>query len=160
MIFDEYPKSILRLICSLYLHLFSLPSKGLSPSSLSLKINAKVRVMNIAHIAWTPPGGRLPAANDVKRLVVIRGTLSRAGLAKTLEYQRMMECGKCHCRWTVQADPKEYYTFPKSFKCPSQSATPCNPKGIQVVEGSIECKDYQEIKLQEQVRRLAPPFQF
>ena len=122
--------------------------------SLSIKKNCKVRVINIAQIAWTPPGGRLPGSQDVSRLVVIRGTVTRAGAIKMLEYRREVECGSCKSRWDSLADPLQYYSFPKIYHCPSERNPPCDGKKIRSVEGSAECKDYQEVKIQEQVQKL------
>jgi DNA replicative helicase MCM subunit Mcm2 (Cdc46/Mcm family) len=116
--------------------------------SFSVKRKCKVRIVNIAQIGWTPPGGRLPASQDVSRLVVVRATVMRAGVTKMLEFRREMECGSCKQRWVTEADPLQYYAFPKEYKCPSGSVPACDSRKIAPVEGSAECRDYQEIKIQ------------
>ena len=122
---------------------------------MSVKRKCKVRIVNFAQIGWTPPGGRLPASQDVSRLVVVRATVMRAGVAKMLEFRREMVCGSCKHRWETEADPLQYYAFPKEYRCPSGTVPQCDSRKIAPVEGSGERRDYQEIKIQVRERGVS-----
>ena len=155
----EFPLRFFEIFSSVLLEMQEtltqeMANEGELDKELSVKKNCKVRVTNIAQIAWTCPGGRLPGSQDVSRLVVIRGTVTRAGATKMLEFRREMECGTCKARWECLADPLQYYAFPKVYRCPTGRAPPCNPKKLKTIEGSAECKDYQELKIQEQIQKL------
>ena len=56
-----------------------------------------------------------------------------------------------------QADIEEYFRFPKLPQCPSKLSAggkSCPSKMFVTVEGSAKCRDYQEIKVQEQIQSL------
>jgi DNA helicase MCM9 len=73
---------------------------------------------------------------------------------KILEYERDFVCGKCHKVFQAQANFEQGYTIPKPSCCPVKS---CNSVNFSAVtdSSSPHCRDYQEIKLQEQVQRLS-----
>ncbi len=60
----------------------------------------------------------------------------------------------CKHRFTIHASTEQRNSFPKILKCPSIRDQPCNSKGFKTLEGSGRCRDYQEIKIQENVGKL------
>ena len=75
--------------------------------------------------------------------------------SQVLEYERDYMCTKCRHVFTVQADFDQFYTFAQLVACPNPDG--CNSYKFSCLsEGSepAACKDYQEIKIQEQVRHF------
>jgi len=99
---------------------------------------------------------KLPRSSDVGHFVEVRGTVIRTGAIKMLEWERQMECAKCRHPFVVRADPEQYNNFPRIVRCPSDKEPPCQGKTFRLVEGDSKlCRDYQEIKIQEQIQQLA-----
>lgn len=76
-------------------------------------------------------------------------------LPQVLEYERDYMCTKCRHVFTVQADFDQFYTFAQLVACPNPDG--CNSYKFSCLsEGSepAACKDYQEIKIQEQVKHF------
>ncbi|ORX92913.1 MCM-domain-containing protein [Basidiobolus meristosporus CBS 931.73] len=78
-----------------------------------------------------------------------------------LESERQYECGKCKKVFSVQSDVEQFNTVPKPLKCmaPSEgivcNSTKFNTVSLQAGDMPESCQDYQEIKIQEQVNKLA-----
>ncbi|XP_048209945.1 DNA helicase MCM9 isoform X2 [Perognathus longimembris pacificus] len=67
-------------------------------------------------------------------------------------------CNKCKHVFVVKADFEQYYTFCRPSSCPSLES--CNSSKFTCMSGlsssaPARCRDYQEIKIQEQVQRLS-----
>ncbi|XP_053138974.1 DNA helicase MCM9 isoform X2 [Hemicordylus capensis] len=66
-------------------------------------------------------------------------------------------CNKCKHVFVVKADFEQYYAFCRPSACPSQEG--CNSSKFTCLSGTSHapncCRDYQEIKIQEQVQRLS-----
>lgn len=65
-------------------------------------------------------------------------------------------CTKCRHVFMVQADFEQFYTFAQPVTCPNP--TGCNSYKFGCLSGGSEpaaCRDYQEIKIQEQVGQLS-----
>lgn len=69
-----------------------------------------------------------------------------------VETQREMKCGKCGYRWIARGKVERDLGFPETSACPSDEE--CGSKSFSVVPGSEVLKDYQEIKIQEQMQKL------
>lgn len=69
-------------------------------------------------------------------------------------YDRAYECATCKYVFNVQADVEQFHRFPETKVCPALSEPACKGKKFRYVDGSAKCKDYQEIKLQEQLHKL------
>jgi DNA helicase MCM9 len=94
------------------------------------------------------------------------GTVIRTGRAKLLEHEKRYECAKCHQVATVQAD---LYTnaLPKPTACLTQIQPDkicgskrfidlsTGPAAAAASSPAIRARDYQEIRIQEQVNKLA-----
>lgn len=77
-----------------------------------------------------------------------------------VETSRMYQCMKCGSFVTAEYDREQYNTIPKPLSCkPSEDGESCGSKKFKVVAQEADfpssCKDYQEIKVQEQVNKLA-----
>lgn len=73
--------------------------------------------------------------------------------SKLLEYKRQYRCAKCKCIITIDADYEQRFVFQAPKICPIGE---CYGKNIIPIKNLEQgsCKDYQEIKLQEQVSKL------
>ena len=94
-------------------------------------------------------------STDVNRYLCLSGTVIRTGVVKMLEAEREYECAKCKHRFRVfsQIENGNTITLPKSCGS-SENGKKCNSTVFNYIEGSRVCRDYQEIKLQEQVQRV------
>nr|XP_046228947.1 DNA helicase MCM9 isoform X2 [Scatophagus argus] len=98
----------------------------------------------------------IPHSRDVGHFLSVTGTVIRTSVTKVLEYERDYVCTKCRHVFTMQADFDQFYTFAQLTACPNPDG--CNSKKFSCLSGGSEpatCRDYQEIKIQEQVQRLS-----
>ncbi|XP_060094620.1 DNA helicase MCM9 [Heteronotia binoei] len=99
----------------------------------------------------------IPKTKDVGHFLSVTGTIIRTSLVKVLEFERDYMCSKCKHVFVVKADFEQYYTFCRPSTCPSEEG--CNSSKFTCLSGTVcapsSCRDYQEIKIQEQVQRLA-----
>ncbi|XP_051954094.1 DNA helicase MCM9-like [Xyrauchen texanus] len=130
-----------------------------SPSlqeSFRLKHNLHVR---ISGLPMCPELTRdhIPKARDVGHFLSVTGTVIRTSATKVLEYERDYMCNKCRHVFSVQADFDQFYTFIPPTSCTNENG--CNSFKFTCLSGSdappATCKDYQEIKIQEQVQKLS-----
>ena len=102
---------------------------------------------------------RVPKSIDIGRFLVMEGTVIRTSSAKILEYKKEYMCSKCKNLFSLEADFQLHYAVPTPTTCPVNAN--CNGKKFVVVTGNDgttgpkKCKDYQEIRVQEQVRKLS-----
>ena len=78
----------------------------------------------------------------------------RTGQIKMLQSRREYRCVKCEHRFTLTADLEQRHQMPLPDECPSNNAKPCRGSKFEFVEGTEVCKDYQEVRIQEQIHRL------
>nr|XP_057939162.1 DNA helicase MCM9 [Doryrhamphus excisus] len=98
----------------------------------------------------------IPRSRDVGHFLSVTGTVIRTSVAKVLEYKRDYMCAKCRHVFELQADFNQFYSFLPPLSCPHPDG--CNSCKFTCLSGDTEpasCKDYQEIKIQEQVQRLS-----
>ncbi|KAF3849467.1 hypothetical protein F7725_019186 [Dissostichus mawsoni] len=98
----------------------------------------------------------IPRSRDVGHFLSVTGTVIRTSVAKVLEYERDYMCSKCRHVFTAQADFDQFYTFVPPSACPSPDG--CESFKFTCLSGGSEpaiCRDFQEIKIQEQVQRLS-----
>ncbi|RVE55868.1 hypothetical protein OJAV_G00230590 [Oryzias javanicus] len=98
----------------------------------------------------------IPRSKDVGHFLSVTGTVIRTSVAKVLEYERDYMCTKCRHVFKVHADFDQFYTFSAPVSCPNPSG--CNSVKFSCLSEGSEpgaCRDYQEIKIQEQVQRLS-----
>ncbi|KAJ1962793.1 DNA helicase mcm9 [Dipsacomyces acuminosporus] len=130
--------------------------------STALSVSEKVQV-RITHLPNHPSliRTKIPGSEDIGRLLSITGTVIRTGLVKMMETHRTYVCGKCRASFMVEADVEQCNVIPKPTRCLAHNAEAfCNSTTFHQVTSDTGdylqfCADYQEIKIQEQVGRLA-----
>ncbi|XP_033127245.1 DNA helicase MCM9-like isoform X3 [Anneissia japonica] len=99
----------------------------------------------------------LPKNCDIGKFVSISGTVIRGGAIKLLEFEKDFMCSRCRTVFTVQADFEQFYRDCKPEGCPFEEG--CGSMQFTCLNdsstGPTRCRDYQEIKIQEQVQKLA-----
>ncbi|KAF8660799.1 hypothetical protein HU200_057385 [Digitaria exilis] len=128
-------------------------------------LKREARVKKFVHVRIDPSGSPLefpetsPSIGKVRvkhmlKLITLKGTVIRSGSIKMIEYERMYMCRKCKdsFRCCPELEAGNRINLPAS--CPSTSSRGCASSSFQVVEDSIICHDYQEIKIQENVQLL------
>lgn len=118
---------------------------------LSIKDNAKVRLSRLLICERS----FVPRSSLVGNLIVFTGKVVRTGMVKVLETQRTFECQKCGMRFPMMYDREQYNLVPKPFQCVFDGCSGSKFKEVISNEvGDNPCKDYQEIKVQEDVSKL------
>ncbi|XP_025830716.1 DNA helicase MCM9-like [Agrilus planipennis] len=95
----------------------------------------------------------IPRSIDLHLFLQITGSVVRTTLVKMLEFRRDYKCSKCKYQMTVNAVYEQKYIIFPPKKC-------LNPEGcgnlniipLNCLDAS-NCKDFQEIKIQEQVSK-------
>uniref|UniRef100_A0A8C6SI73 DNA helicase MCM9 n=1 Tax=Neogobius melanostomus TaxID=47308 RepID=A0A8C6SI73_9GOBI len=98
----------------------------------------------------------IPRSRDVGHFLSVNGTVIRTSDTKVLEYQRDYMCAKCRHVFKVGAEFDQFYTFVPPAACPNPER--CDSRKFSCLSDDTEpaaCRDYQEIKIQEQVQRLS-----
>ncbi|MCI4389668.1 hypothetical protein PGIGA_G00101130 [Pangasianodon gigas] len=155
--FNAFPSQVLHIFDEA-LHAAALAISRSEPlqSSFRLKRNLHVRISGLP-VCPEMTREHIPKARDVGHFLSVTGTVIRTSVTKVLEYQRDYICNKCRHVFSVQADFEQYYTFTPPSRCPSEDE--CSSfKFTCLAEQDAppsSCRDYQEIKIQEQVQRLS-----
>lgn len=90
-------------------------------------------------------------SRDVGNLVSLPGTVIRTGTVKMLEFAKEYECSKCGHLFRVFSDIEQQNVINIPSRCPNPSSKRgCQGTIFNLVDGSHICRDYQEIKIQEQ----------
>ncbi|KAM3838001.1 DNA helicase MCM9 [Diretmus argenteus] len=98
----------------------------------------------------------VPRSRDFGHFLSVTGTVIRTSVAKVLEYERDYMCAKCRHVFTATADFSQFYTLIPPTSCPSLEA--CSSSQFTCLSGASEpaaCRDFQEIRIQEQAQRLS-----
>ncbi|XP_043540329.1 DNA helicase MCM9 isoform X1 [Chiloscyllium plagiosum] len=126
------------------------------PHNLVMKQKLHVRISGLP-LCPELTRDRIPKTRDVGHFLSVIGTVIRTGMVKVLEFEHEYMCNKCRHIFTVTADFEQYYTTCRPASCPNPEG--CNSVKFTSLSGSMSspasCKDYQEIKIQEQVQRLS-----
>ncbi|XP_078069830.1 DNA helicase MCM9 [Mustelus asterias] len=126
------------------------------PHDLVMKQNLHVRISGLP-LCPELTRDRIPKTRDVSHFLSIIGTVIRTGMVKVLEFEHEYMCNKCRHIFTVTADFEQHYTICRPTSCPNPEG--CNSVKFTCLSGSssspASCRDYQEIKIQEQVQRLS-----
>ncbi|XP_067881557.1 DNA helicase MCM9 isoform X2 [Heterodontus francisci] len=126
------------------------------PHDLVMKQNLHVRISGLP-LCPELTRDRIPKTRDVSHFLSVIGTVIRTGMVKVLEFEHDYMCNKCRHIFTVTADFEQHYTICRPTSCPNPEG--CNSVKFTCLSGSssspASCKDYQEIKIQEQVQRLS-----
>ena len=135
-------------------------SSSVSSSSSSLRGSVKRRVtMRIVNLPPSVEFNKRSVSSlrsfDVGGLVQIPGTVVRTGMVKMLELSREYECCRCGHTFFVAADMEQGNILEAPTLCPmvGNPDKPCKSTKFTLL-GS-ETTDYQEVRMQEHVERLA-----
>ncbi|XP_071956636.1 DNA helicase MCM9-like [Antedon mediterranea] len=145
-VIDNALKSVARNICK------NNPSKD----KMILKVNLHARMTSLP-VCPELIRITLPKNCDVGKFVSVSGTVIRGGSIKLLEFEKDFMCSRCKTVFTVQADFEQFYRDCKPEGCPFEEG--CGSTKFTCLSdsngGPSRCRDYQEIKIQEQVQKLA-----
>uniref|UniRef100_A0A8D0L6R2 DNA helicase MCM9 n=1 Tax=Sphenodon punctatus TaxID=8508 RepID=A0A8D0L6R2_SPHPU len=123
---------------------------------LSIKQNLHARISGLP-VCPELTREHIPKTRDVGHFLSVTGTIIRTSLVKVLEFERDYMCNKCKHVFVIKADFEQYYAFCPPSSCPNEEG--CSSSKFTCLSGTssapISCRDYQEIKIQEQVQRLS-----
>ncbi|XP_071997791.1 DNA helicase MCM9 isoform X2 [Engystomops pustulosus] len=123
--------------------------------SLTMKQNLHARITGLP-VCPELTREHIPRTKDVGHFLSVTGTVIRTSLVKVLEYEQDFMCNKCKHVITVRADFEQYYSFTPPVSCTNEDG--CNSNKftcLSDLSSPASCRDYQEIKIQEQVQRLS-----
>ncbi|KAJ8355910.1 hypothetical protein SKAU_G00187040 [Synaphobranchus kaupii] len=130
--------------------------------SLSQQEGGKIKQNLHARISGLPvcpelTRDRIPRSRDVGHFLSVTGTVIRTSATKVLEFERDYMCGKCRHVFSARADFEQFYSFTPPTCCPNEDG--CNSYKFTCLGGGASspaaCRDYQEIKIQEQAQKLS-----
>ncbi|XP_047184353.1 DNA helicase MCM9 isoform X4 [Scophthalmus maximus] len=161
--FNAYPNDVLAIFDKV-LHRTAMDlSQDASPKHCGGQRTKEQRMRHTLHARITglpvcPELTRdtIPRSRDVGHFLSVTGTVIRTSVAKVLEYERDYMCTKCRHVFAMQADFDQFNVFVLPVACPNPDA--CNSYKFSCLSRGSEpaaCRDYQEIKIQEQVQRLS-----
>ncbi|KAJ3343097.1 DNA helicase mcm9 [Entophlyctis luteolus] len=134
---------------------------------MSVKTNAHVRCIRLPQIR-NLQFQRIPRSGHVGKLINFVGTVIRTGMVKMVESRKLFECATCRGRFHLPVERELGYQVTRPVRCDAGvigdngvlvRTKDCDGRKfreIPVDAGSnlSECRDYQEIKVQEQVTKL------
>jgi DNA helicase MCM9 len=100
----------------------------------------------------TKPSVSSIRSSDINKFVAVAGTVIKTGPIKMLEYKKTFQCSKCRGTFEVEADIEQHYILQKPITCTATEN--CSGKNFKPVESRHECRDYQEIKIQDKIAHL------
>ncbi|CAL5043793.1 unnamed protein product [Urochloa decumbens] len=101
----------------------------------------------------SPSIGKVRVKHMMK-LITLKGTVIRSGGVKMIEFERDYMCRKCKHRFSRCPELEAGNRINLPASCPSTSSRGCVCSSFEVIEDTITCHDYQEIKIQENVQLL------
>ncbi|NXI56411.1 MCM9 helicase, partial [Chloroceryle aenea] len=155
--FNAFPSQVLTVFDAALRRaaLAALQAVPAAPPQLSMKQNLHARVSGLP-VCPELTREHIPKTRDVGHFLSVTGTVVRASVVKVLEFERSYICNKCKHVFVVRADFQQYYTFCRPSACLSEEG--CSSTKftcLSTTTSSTCCRDYQEIKIQEQVQRLS-----
>ncbi|KAK3808553.1 MAG: MCM2/3/5 family-domain-containing protein [Benniella sp.] len=126
--------------------------------TMRLKPKCSARVMGLP--AAESRRMTIPNSSDVGTFLSITATVIRTGVVKMLENSKRFFCPVCKQQLEVLADVEQYNQVIPPSKCSGKNnGRPCQGNRLQMIEtppGQLPegCRDYQEIKIQEQTNKL------
>ncbi|XP_061062864.1 DNA helicase MCM9 isoform X2 [Eubalaena glacialis] len=155
--FNAFPNEVLTIFDSALRRSALTILQSLSqPEGVSMKQNLHARISGLP-VCPELVREHIPRTKDVGHFLSVTGTVIRTSLVKILEFERDYMCNKCKHVFVVRADFEQYYTFCRPSSCPSLES--CDSAKFtclsDLCSSPTRCRDYQEIKIQEQVQRLS-----
>ncbi|KAG0377859.1 DNA helicase mcm9 [Mortierella sp. AD032] len=134
------------------------PSSSEKRTPMYLKPKCSARVMGLP--AAESRRRTVPTCADVGTFLSITATVIRTGVVKMLENKKPVLCTMCKRTFDVLADVEQYSQVILPTKCQATgNVRPCPGNRFEMIEpppGQLPegCRDYQEIKIQEQTNKL------
>ncbi|XP_075410735.1 DNA helicase MCM9 isoform X1 [Tenrec ecaudatus] len=155
--FNAFPNEVLTVFDSALRRSALSVLQSLSQTEdVSMKQNLHARISGLP-ICPELVREHIPKTKDVGHFLSVTGTVIRTSLVKVLEFERDYMCNKCKHVFVVKADFEQFYTFCRPSSCPILEG--CDSTKFTCLSGVSSspamCRDYQEIKIQEQVQRLS-----
>ncbi|XP_043192844.1 DNA helicase MCM9-like [Amphibalanus amphitrite] len=138
-------------------HLYGrLTDDGVTGLTLKTRLHARLTELPVcAELQRTC----VPRIEDEGRLLCVSGTVVRAGLPHLLDSRAHYTCNKCKHQFIVWAEYEQSYQTERPVRCPNPQ--PCragagfSPSAApDAAPRDGQARDYQEIRLQEQVQKL------
>lgn len=120
------------------------------------KPNIHARVCHLPTIhGFHKPNISVLRMDDIGKLLSLVGTVTRTGSVMLLEVSREYFCRKCKHAFQLTGDISQRGQFDFPSRCPRQGDKQCFGNSFAPVErGLFECREYQEVKLQEKIQHL------
>ncbi|GFO31120.1 DNA helicase mcm9-like [Plakobranchus ocellatus] len=122
---------------------------------MTVKKKVHIRIMSLP-VCPELSRTTLPRTGDTGSFLSVIGTVIRTTLVRVLEYEREYICTRCKTVTTAKADFEQFYSLAKPQACTNES---CGANNLVILgdsgQGPSHCRNYQEIKVQEQVQRLS-----
>ncbi|XP_031467195.1 DNA helicase MCM9 [Phasianus colchicus] len=155
--FNAFPSQVLPIFDGALRRAAMAVLQAATPSSeLRMKPNLHARISGLP-ICPELTREHIPKTRDVGHFLSVTGTVIRTSLVKVLEFERSYICNKCKHVFVAKADFEQYYAFCRPSACLNEDG--CNSTKFTCLSGTssspTSCRDYQEIKIQEQVQRLS-----
>lgn len=102
---------------------------------------------------------KIPKSIDANKLLMVRGTIVRAEKPRLMEWEVTYQCLSCHGTFASRADLESYNHHPYPTSCGvirPVGGKKCTSKKFNKIStvSASNSRDYQELKLQEQVQHL------
>ncbi|NXC50168.1 MCM9 helicase, partial [Penelope pileata] len=155
--FNAFPREVLPIFDAALRRAAMAALQAAAPSAeLCAKPNLHARISGLP-VCPELTREHIPKTRDVGHFLSVTGTVIRTSLVKVLEFERSYICNKCKHVFVVKADFEQYYAFCRPSACLNEEG--CNSTKFTCLSGTASsptsCRDYQEIKIQEQVQRLS-----
>ncbi|XP_021246832.1 DNA helicase MCM9 isoform X4 [Numida meleagris] len=155
--FNAFPSQVLPIFDGALRRAAMAVLQATTPSpGLRMKPNLHARISGLP-VCPELTREHIPKTRDVGHFLSVTGTVIRTSLVKVLEFERSYICNKCKHIFVAKADFEQYYAFCRPSACLNEEG--CNSTKFTCLSGTASsptsCRDYQEIKIQEQVQRLS-----
>ncbi|XP_042670512.1 DNA helicase MCM9 isoform X1 [Centrocercus urophasianus] len=155
--FNAFPSQVLPIFDGALRRAAMAVLQAATPSpELRMKPNLHARISGLP-VCPELTREHIPKTKDVGHFLSVTGTVIRTSLVKVLEFERSYICNKCKHVFVAKADFEQYYAFCRPSACLNEEG--CNSTKFTCLSGTssspTSCRDYQEIKIQEQVQRLS-----
>ncbi|KAM3931599.1 DNA helicase MCM9 [Leptodactylus fuscus] len=154
--FNAFPNEVLQVFDNaLRRAAMSIMQSNSQQDSLTMKQNLHTRITGLP-VCPELTREHIPRTRDVGHFLSVTGTVIRTSLVKVLEYEQDFMCNKCKHVITVKADFEQYYSFSPPVSCTNEEGCISSKfTCLSDLSSPASCRDYQEIKIQEQVQRLS-----
>ncbi|XP_025201501.1 DNA helicase MCM9-like [Melanaphis sacchari] len=122
--------------------------------SVKLRVKKKIHT-RITALPLCPELHRtiFPRNEDIGSFLRVNGTVVRTVLPKLLEYKKVYYCSKCKEPFDVKIDYEQFNKLVVPLRCPNSEG--CSGTNLKPLKDEDQfLKDYQEIKIQEQIGKV------